>query len=156
MSRRLTRCVVLFCAALIFTGCGKSQDDDRPPRVRTSVLITYQGQPVSGAHVTFAPDGDAGKPAFGSTNDRGIAKLTTFQLEDGAVAGKYTVTVSKMHTEDNGPAPANPGVLSGVGRQTSATVIDLLPEKYKSRETSGLAAEVVSGEKNDFKFQLKD
>ena len=156
MSRVVPGCIVVSCAALMFTGCGKSEDDGLPSRIRASALVTYQGQPVSGAHVTFAPDSGTGKPAFGSTDARGVAKLTTFALKDGAVAGEYTVTVSKMHPEDDGPAPANPGMPSGVGRQTSAKVIDLLPRKYKSRKTSGLAAKVVSGEKNSFKFELLD
>ena len=107
------------------------------------------------AHVTFAPDSEAGKAAFGSTDRKGIAELKTFDLKDGAVAGEYTVTVSKMKAEDDGPAPANPGMPSGVGRQTSSKVTDLLPEKYKQRETSGLAAEVIDGEKNNFKFNLE-
>ena len=156
MPRVVPGCIVVSCAALMFTGCDKPEDDGLPSRVRASAKVTYRGEPVSGAHVTFAPDSDTGKPAFGSTDDRGVAKLTTFELKDGAVAGEYTVTVSKMHPEDDGPAPANPGMPSGVGRQTSSKVVDLLPRKYKSRETSGLAAEVVSGEKNSFKFELDD
>ena len=156
MSRVVPGCIVVSCAALLFTGCGKPEDDGRPSRVRASAEVIYQGEPVSGAHVTFAPYSDTGKPAFGNTDDRGVAKLRTFELKDGAVAGEYTVTVSKMHPEDDGPAPANPGMPSGVGRQTSSKVVDLLPRKYKSRETSGLAAEVVSGEKNSFKFELDD
>ena len=155
MSRVVPGCIVVSCAALMFTGCGKPEDDGLPTRTRASAVVTYQGQPVSGAHVTFAPETDTGKPAFGSTNKRGIAELTTFEFKDGAVEGEYTVTVSKMHTEDDGPAPANPGMPSGVGRQTSAAVTDLLPRKYKRRETSGLAARVVSGEKNKFTFDLK-
>ena len=156
MSRVVPGCILVSCAVLMFTGCGKPEDDGLPYRTRASALVTYQGEPVGGAHVTFAPDTDTGKAAFGSTNARGIAELRTFELKDGAVAGEYTVTVSKMHTEDDGPAPANPGVPSGVGRQTSAAVIDLLPRKYKRRETSGLAAKVVGGEKNKFTFDLND
>lgn len=156
MSRVVTGCVALSCAALVFAGCGKPKDDGLPPRVRASARITYQGRPVSGAHVTFAPNERTGKPAFGSTNHRGVAKLATFEIKDGAIAGEYTVTVSKMCAEDDGPASGNPGVPSGLGRQTSARVINLLPSKYQSRKTSDLAAKVVSGEKNDFKFELKD
>ena len=156
MSRVVLRYIAVSCAALMCTGCGKSEDDGLPSRIRASVTVTYRGQPVDGAHVTFAPDSDIGKPAYGSTDARGVVELTTFQFEDGAVVGDYTVTVSKMHAEDEGDAPTNPGMPSGVGRQTSATVIDLLPRKYKTRATSGLAATIVSGDKNQFRFDLLD
>jgi hypothetical protein len=155
MSRIVPGCIVVSCAALVFTGCGKPEEDGLPSRIQVSALVTYLGQPVSGAHVTFVPENDTGKPAFGSTNARGVVELSTFEFKDGAIAGEYTVTVSKMQIEDDGPAAANPGMPSGVGRQTSAMITDLLPRKYKSRKTSGLAAKVVSGEKNDFTFDLK-
>ena len=156
MSRVVLRCVAVSCAALVFSGCGKSEDDGRPSRLRASVTVTYRGKPVEGAHVTLSPGGNNGKPAYGNTNSRGVAELTTFDFKDGAIAGEYTVTVSKMHTEEEEDAPAHPGMPSGVGRQTSATVIDLLPGKYKTRETSGLVAEIVSGDKNKFEFDLVD
>jgi hypothetical protein len=155
MGRVVCERVLFCCAVLIFAGCGASEDDGLPPRTGASAVVTYQGEPVSDAHVTFAPDSEAGKAAFGSTDTEGVAELKTFDLNDGAVAGEYTVTVSKMQAEDDGPAPANPGMPSGVGRRSSAKVTDLLPKKYKNRETSGLDAKVVDGEKNKFEFDLK-
>ncbi len=106
--------------------------------------------------MTFSPADETGKPAYGKTNHGGVVKLSTFEFEDGAVAGEYTVTVSKLHTEDEGNVPAYPGMPSGVGRQTSTKVTDLLPTKYKARKTSGLVAKIVSGDKNRFKFELVD
>ncbi len=156
MSRVVLICVAVSCAALMFGGCGKSDDDGLPSRVRATAMVTYRGEPVDGAHVTFSPADKTGKPAYGSTDDRGKVELSTFEFEDGAVAGEYAVTVSKMHTEDEGNVPAYPGMPSGVGRQSSAKVTDLLPRKYKRRETSGLIATIVSGDKNKFKFDLVD
>ena len=88
--------------------------------------------------------------AIGKTDSNGNFKLMTFEAGDGAVAGKYTVTVTKqtevpeVETEDS------------MAETTSAAPKDLLPTKYGVAATSGLTAEVTEGGDNQFTFELTD
>src|SRR5437867_1191633 len=56
--------------------------------------ITYKGQPVADATVTFIGEGDA-RPAVAITDAAGVYRLKTLDTA-GAMPGKYTVLVSKI------------------------------------------------------------
>jgi hypothetical protein len=72
------------------------------PQIKTVPVagkVTYKGEPVSGALVTFVTEDTTGKPANGRTDGEGKYRLTTIvsgsNTQDGAMPGNYVVTVSK-------------------------------------------------------------
>src|SRR5262249_45912258 len=89
--------LVLFGTA---SGCGTKRSN----LIKVSGVVTLEGEPLSGAKVTYYPaSGDA--PSLGVTNKAGRFELTTFDMKtretnDGALPGEYKVTVEMQ------PAPA--------------------------------------------------
>lgn len=110
--------------------------------------VLFNGMPVEGATVTFAPIADSGYASVGITDAAGAYALTTFQNADGALPGRYMVTVTKtevdeeeeMVFEDEGDEPV---------------VRNFLPVKYSSTATSDLECEVKAGN-NDIQLELTD
>ncbi len=156
---------------VVVAGCsGLGGGGDRPNTVKVTGKVIYNGTPVAGALVTFAPkDAKVGRAAAGSTDDTGTYKLTTFTSGDGAVPASYQISVSKTLTE-GGPQEDLSGLspqerneraykqhYSSVGKKAAAPkTTSLLPKKYSIASDSGLTAEVTSGGPNDFTFELKD
>ncbi len=105
----------------------------------------------------FGP-ADGRRPATGKTDEQGRFKLTTFKAEDGALPGEHTVTVTAIV-----PVIPKSGSGSGAGGgEPEGFVADtggepeikwFAPQKYSSRETSGLSA-TVGGGQDDFTFEL--
>src|SRR5690606_5861700 len=104
------------------------------PVYPVSGKVTYQGQPVSGADITFHHE-STDRSAFGRTNDEGEYKLTTFSSNDGAVEGKHGVTIVKFQAPVEAPPVADveseayepPG--EGMSTDPVKPKTDL-PEKY--------------------------
>jgi hypothetical protein len=141
-------CSLLAVAILVVVGCGGKDVGDRPTTMAAGGTVTYKGAPVEGASVTFSPEG-GGKAAVGKTDAQGAFTLMTFEPGDGAVAGKYTIIITKRTEQpeeenENSEAPAAPPVK------------DLLPTKYGNPNTSKLTAEVTEGGENQFTFELTD
>ena len=134
-SRSLTlACLAALLAGVI--GCGPR----RPTTYPVSGVVTLDGKPVQGATVMLRPE-VGGRPAVGTTNQRGEFKLTTFDQNDGALPGQHVVTVVKkittgiMATPDGLSGPVAPG---GIKEQW------IIPKKYSDAKTSGLSANVRS------------
>jgi hypothetical protein len=108
-------------------GCGSNEDaaPGRPIPVKGKVLL--EGKPVSGAIVVFHPqdgaDPKAPRPQARTGSD-GTFTLSTFKPHDGALAGRYAVTVLWQDGEEG---------------------TNLLPARYASPKTSGLRAEIKEG-----------
>src|SRR5688572_26246860 len=94
--------VAMAAAALV--GCGGVKDG-RPERASVSGKVLRMGQPVAGATVVFEPVGST-PAASGETDAAGRFQLTTFDANDGAVAGEYKVSVRKVQVI-RGERPAN-------------------------------------------------
>jgi len=153
----------LLIGCLILGGCtgGAEGEAERPPTIPVSGTVTYKGQPVEGATVVFVPNLPQGKAASGKTDSNGAFAMTTFESEDGAVAGDYKVTVTKIK-------PGTGGAVADVesdeyvdpamaGEKKPSGPEHLLPEKYSKADSSGLTATVPSsGEVKDLKFDLVD
>lgn len=146
------------CAATAL-GCSSRKASPAPVFPVTG-SVTYKGQPVAGADVTFYND-EQKRSAFGRTDEQGKYRLTTFSVNDGAVAGKHVVTIVK-----NEP-PAAPIVTPDVespeyvppafGESTMpAPEKSSFPEKYAKQETSGLIAVVNADAPNEIDFKLTD
>ena len=59
-------------------------------------VVTYDGEPLPKATVSFVREGAAGRPAGGFTDQQGRFELTSYRPDDGIAAGRYRVTVSKV------------------------------------------------------------
>lgn len=136
---------LLALAALV--GCGK---EDGPKLVRVTGTVTLNGQPLSGAHVTFLPTGETrGTGADAKTNEEGVFELKARHRGPGTVAGTYKVVISKMVKKDGsdiGPDDATPPILAGAS--------EILPGTYSSHAGSTLKA-TVPEEGGDLRFELK-
>jgi hypothetical protein len=146
-------------AAALASGCG-SKGPDRPKTFAVTGTVTLDGQPVSGASVTFAPSG-RGTPAIGTADASGRYALKSFGTQQGAVPGQYSVGIAKYDYGDTAggsggkgsaemPANYDPNAPQGEGGKNT------LPAKYESPATSGLAATVTEdASKNVFDFKLE-
>lgn len=99
----------------LLAGCG---DSGKPHSVSGVVLM--EGQPIHGANVTFHPiEGQAVRPAVGTSDAAGKFSLSTFRADDGALRGKYKVTIEWF-----GPPPEG-------GEKTFA---DFIKENKKAKK----------------------
>lgn len=145
----------LALVAMAISGC-ETTPEGQFPVAPVEVTVTYNGQPVEEAVVTFA-NSEGKPPAFGRTNAEGKAMMTTYASEDGAALGSHSVSVVKQEfdgvikeeapqeSEDYNPSP---------GASPLPKIKDLLPQKYALPTTSGLTAEVKDG-KNEVELNLE-
>jgi len=147
------KCGLALVAALL-VGCGPSGPENALPTYPTTAKVTYKGAPVEGAIVAFINEA---APAYGRTDENGVAAMKTYQEGDGAIAKIHNVTISKTNTtgdaadvdqdsEDYDPSKAY-GTLK---------VEYFVPQKYASPVTSKLVAEVKELALNEFNFELVD
>jgi hypothetical protein len=122
-----------------------------------------KGKPVAGVAVSFVPEG-SGESAVGVTDSAGEYKLTTRVKDDGAVKGRYSVTLAKYDAQKQGVS--DPGEMHadydvsdqyppGYDESKASSPIskNLLPMRYSDPTTSGYSAEVTEKE-NIFDFDL--
>lgn len=150
--------IVLLSSTPFLAGCGGDEadiwSDSRPKPFAAEGVVLYRDKPVEGAMVTFSPEDPAQKGAIGTTDSSGKFQLMTYAPGDGALPGKYLVTIIK-HTESTGSigdtAPESdptPKPLEPLG--------SAIPKRYQTTGDSGLTASVSEAGPNHFEFQLKD
>jgi hypothetical protein len=136
---------LLLLAAL--TGCG---DPNQPKLVPVKGVVTLDGQPLSGAVVTFMPG--ATTPAGGGsgrTGKDGSYKLTFLRGGTGVPSGEYKVVISKLVLPDGKEVPANT-TKSPLELQATET----LPPRYSMPDQSTLGVNVLeAGGTFDFPLQ---
>jgi hypothetical protein len=128
------RILVLFLGLLpLLHGCnlrGRGEAE----KVHSSVvpvsgkLLFADGRPVINAWVVFHPKDPPGNEANAATDPDGTFRLGTFGKDDGAVPGRYVVTIER-----------HPNARTGVA----------IPRSYSSATTSPLAIEVKKDGLND-------
>lgn len=137
---------------------GKSAN--REKTVRVTGVVTYQNKPVEGATVTFNPGtGSTARAAFGVTDSNGKYSLTTYESNDGAIPGKYFVTVAKKVGPERPADPAREEDYvppEDMPKQPVAAPVSVLPAKYAAPTTSGLTADVTDKSGQTFDFPLAD
>jgi hypothetical protein len=145
MVRRLMLTLACVCAA----GCGSSAPDNRPERVPVVGVVKYKQQPVEGAVVVFNPQGHP-HAAIGRTDADGRFELMTFEPGDGAVAGEYLVSISKIE--------AAPVVAQATDDAPTISVPEkpLLPDVYADPQTSGFKQTIMVGREGELTFDLKE
>jgi hypothetical protein len=135
------------CILPIVLGC--SGGGDRPVTYPVSGRVLLDGRPVEAVDVAFMPAKalPLSRPARGRTNADGEFRLRTYISPavdaTGAVAGQYTVTLSKIDTPT--------GLINPEKQKPRASQ---LPVRYASYERSDLSAEVTSNGTNRFEFNL--
>lgn len=167
----LGRLIVVGLCFLGVLGCGESVPKTYPVKGK----VTYKNQPLEGAGVTFHPTA-GGTLAVGQTDAQGNFALMTFQSGDGAIAGSYAVTITKIA---GGPATtvsagsandfaasqkasqemAGKMAQSAKGGRTPAemaTITQVLPVKYSKKETTTLKATVNASGVNDLSFAVEE
>lgn len=152
---------ILFASIVAF-GCSTGQFAGTPgrrPTERASGIVRFEGKPLQDAHVTFHPRGE-GQAAFGRTDQKGRFRLQTYEEGDGALVGSYLVTVTKLEAESNLDKTPEEWFAEmekrtkGEDATKSQAFRSLIPQQYADPKTSGLSAEVSSGSKNNFTFEL--
>ncbi len=156
---KLNAVLVIFLACSSFIGCSSSVAPPVPV-FKVTGKVSYKGQPVAGADVTFRCD-EANRSAFGRTNAEGMYKLTTFSANDGAVAGKHGVSIVLI-PPSAAPAAEVASIESdnyappGMNQSTDPpTPKSTLPDIYKDPATSGLIAVIEAGRENVQNFDLE-
>lgn len=151
---RFAICVFFVAAAGMESGCSSPAGVEG--LVPVTGKVTYQGKPVEGATASFSPEAE-GRSASAITEEDGTFELTTQEAGDGALPGAYKVGISK--TEEINPMSSEERQKyfhEHMGRMPPSEYRDLLPEKYKNLNTSGLTAQVKASGENDFTFDLAD
>ena len=139
---------------LALAGCGT--DDGVGKRFKVTGKVTYKGSPLSKGTINFIPDDQGkGRPAAGVISADGTYTLGTQAGEDGALAGKYKISIASNDVDASAT-----GIPAKGGSQDQVTVgkargKSLIPVKYTGTDSSGLSAEVGSG-KTSFNFDLVD
>jgi hypothetical protein len=110
-------------------GCGSGGEN---PVAETRGTVTYQGQPVPNAMVSFTPQAvpgkeNSGKSASGQTNAAGEFVLSTYEREDGAIVGKHAVLVSASDPQQPLPGKTPPNLVLEVEPGSNNFEIELQP-----------------------------
>lgn len=126
--------------AAIFSGCGSKPEFETAP---ATGQVTLDGKPVVAGSVVFTPP--QGWPARGELDAEGRFSLSTYEPGDGAIVGPHEIVVISQ----TGPDPSE-----HFERAPSAPTKWLIPERYGSRKSSGLAFQVEPGEANDISLEL--
>src|SRR4051812_32834985 len=89
--RRVSRLSALFVGLTLIAGCS----DDGFGRQRYSVqgTVTYKGEDLAKGQIAFVPDEAQGGQVASAQIENGYYSLSTLTPGDGALPGKYKVTV---------------------------------------------------------------
>src|SRR4051812_23596033 len=88
--------------AALVAGCSQGSSIRTVP---VSGKVSYKGEPVEGATISFIPDGDS-RPATAISGQGGAYRLMTLDAQ-GAMPGHYTVTVRKADVPAESTKPVS-------------------------------------------------
>jgi len=137
---------------LAVLGCG---GDGLPRRYPVSGRVTYQGKPVPKGEVTFSPTRDNGRTAAGNIQGDGSYRLTTMNPGDGALPGRYRVSVTAVAVDFSEVETTKGGPPLSEEAEEILPRIHYAPSRYENPDTSGLTAEV-KPQSNTINFVLRD
>ena len=125
---------VLAAVALLLSGCSSNNAETTFKVTPVKGKVSQGGQPLAGATVTFTlqgqvPQGFAGSGA--QTDAQGNFEIVT-GTQKGALAGTYSITVSKKVGADGKPIVANAesGMDAGM-MEASGEVKELVPATFQ-------------------------
>jgi hypothetical protein len=150
---------VAFCLLTLLVAPGCNSRGSKRPIKAVTVTVTYKGQPVAEADVTFISSEPDAPAAFGRTDAQGVAKPTTPEIGDGVILGTHKVLVNKEQIVNEKKAADQESadyVPPPPGGAPVPVVKHLIPEKYSLPGESPLTAEVTASGPAEFKFDLAD
>jgi hypothetical protein len=138
---------------LVTAGCA---DDGMGQRYTVRGTVKYHDKPVEKGQITFTPREAQGHVASGDIED-GYYRLTTLTTGDGALPGKYLVSIT---AKDVNYSPLLEKSKGGIPHQRDIMKVNqqakrLIPAKYEQTSTSGLEREVKE-QANTIDFELAD
>ncbi|OYW20145.1 MAG: hypothetical protein B7Z55_07710 [Planctomycetales bacterium 12-60-4] len=133
---------------LFAIGCDR--DSEGPELAVVNGTIKYQGDPLENAMVLFLPDTPGDPSASATTDASGRYRLQSATSGNGAIVGRYRVTVTARGPDKVLPEGQS---LSGLPGGNTEPGEPLIPSKYFLPDTSGLIGLVESG-KNTIDFEL--
>ena len=140
MRRSLVLGLVL--GLLPLAGCARHGPSLPEPVPARGKVLLPSGQPLRAGRVQFNRLDPPNVDAFGDVAADGSFTLTTYKPDDGAVPGRYVVTISPYNYRHKSGSPV---------RAEGAAQI---PAKYLEAETSKLEVEITDGE-NVLEVKLK-
>ncbi len=164
------RSLALLLAPALFCVIGCSSDDGLGTRYSVTGKVTYKGEPVPKARISFVPKGQQGgkQGASGEIVD-GSFSLSTLAPGDGALPGEYFVTVSAREVDDAKLKAENEKMFAKHGMTDNPSMRAMmapeiqakanreakssLPKKYEAPNDLTVKVEEKS---NYFEFELKD
>ena len=135
---------ITILTAVSFIGCG----DGGLATVKVTGTVTFDGEPLPGASINFAPKTQGqGHTGYAITDASGRYQLQTLQgkADAGTTPGEYLVSVSKEEVDPAAPPPAQ-----GYSAQTRSVI----PRRYTNPSSSGLTATVENKRSNEINFEL--
>lgn len=135
---------------LFMMGC-TAGNQNNPPTSPVTGKVTYKGEAVEGAAVKFLPHDPQAKVANATSGADGTYAVSTFEPGDGAMPGKYKITVRKLVSVQQGIQ--NDGEHAG---EPAFVNKDMLPKKYMSIGNTPLEFEVTADGDNAFNIDLTD
>ncbi len=141
---------------MMVVGCG--DDSGLAKRYSVTGTVKYKGEPVPKGTITFTPAETGGRAAAGDIQNGKYSLSTTGVANDGALPGRYRVTVTGVEVDTaEMKAIAKGGQFhhDEVFAKSVKAAKKLVPSKYNLADTSDLSAEV-KPQSNTFDFDLKD
>lgn len=130
--------VLLSCLSLGFVlGCGSNYPKTYP----VNGIVLMDGKPLPDVIVTLLPP--TGNPATGTTDSNGKFSLSTFSQGDGALPGKYAVSIMP---KDPPPMPGDEMSSPGGGQKVKYEAP--IPTKYANPTTSQIELTVEAATNN--------
>jgi len=137
--------LMFFLMFVMASGCSRQYEDKwskrRPPSFPTTGIVTWNGEPATGALVTLQSLSH-NLSASGRTDAKGEFALTTWRQGDGAVAGDHKVTIETT-------------VIAGYTSEGGLIEVNAMPPKYEKPDKSGLTATISDKGKNVLSFAVE-
>jgi hypothetical protein len=134
-SKRSSYCSLVVMISTLVAGCGPT----KPSIVPVLGEVLLDGRPVERASVMFIPVFQGGLPSVGVTDAAGKFTLKTANVGDGAIPGKYSVTIAKV---DVTGVLADRTGLAGDIAPGGLHKRWIVPERYANPATSSLSVDV--------------
>ena len=151
------RAACLASTAIIVVALGCDDGTGLGKRYSVSGMVLYKSQPVEKGTISFTPTTPDGRAATG-TIENGKYSLTTLAPGDGALPGKYKVTVIAKEVDTTEMEKISKGGQfhhDATFFKAMKNAKKLVPAKYGLADTSGLEREVKTSS-NTLDFELTD
>jgi len=141
-AKSIVKIMTCLMAAAAFFSVGCSPSGPKTYQVQGRV-VTESGKPVEMGSVEFRSEGnDSRVIARGKIKTYGSFSLSTFSIDDGAIAGRHDVIVQQMI------------IAEGFGKSHEHG--PRVPASYSDYGSSGLTADVKKSDENFFTLMIRD